>query len=154
MRNAPSVTYPVGRSVFQLWLLLGLGLAGALALLLWWWLSALPAGWMLGLGCAGWLVWGLAAFWSWRCAPVGWLQWDASPTTVPSLRCNGTWRWLPSEAGVPLELEAVLWMLDAQNVVLLRLRRAQGRALWVWLDGAREPATWDALRRALKAHAL
>jgi hypothetical protein len=65
---------------------------------------------------------------------------------------NGAWRWLPAE--VAQDLDAVLWMLDAQAVVLLRLQRAQGRALWVWLEGASEPARWDALRRALKAHAL
>lgn len=153
MRNAPSVTYPVGRSAFQGRLLLGLCLAGALALVLWWWLSEAPSGWVLGIGWAGWLSWTWVALRSWRYAPVGRLQWDASPLHDPALRRNGTWRWLPAGVGAAQDLDAVLWMLDAQAVVLLRLQRAEGRALWLWLDAAREPARWDALRRALKAHA-
>jgi len=158
MQNAPSVDYPVGRSVFWAGLLGLLGLAGLLCLALWWWLlgpqpqarllhRALLAGGLLL--CAGWAVW---ARLSWLHAPVGRLRWDAlAPAARAGGRSAGAWRWfsVPFPEGAPLSDVTVV--LDLQSRVLLRLADPGGRLRWVWAERGCDPQRWPGLRRALAA---
>lgn len=150
MRNAPSVTYPVGLCAFYgrvLWLCSGLGL---LALLLMQWsYPTMPLWWAV----SGWLAWGAwcgVAVWSWRRQPVGRLQWDAR-AAQPGSPAVGQWFW-QTEGVAPRALRRLDWVLDAQSVLLLRLQVAQGRPVWVWLQAVDARERWDDLRRALMAH--
>ncbi len=153
MRNAPSVSYLVGRCAFQGWVLLGLAGLGALALgLLWWLYPALPLAW--GAAGAGllvvWMGWALGSWWH---APKGRLRWDAHATDVSSGgRPAGRWSW-QANGDSAAELDRVDWVLDVQSVLLLRLHVASARDRWIWLDAGHDPAAWDHLRRALVAHA-
>ena len=151
MRNAPSVSYPVGRSAFQAGVIVVLGLLGALALLLpLRWYPAVP-GWVWVAGALLWLFWSGWAGLNWSRAPRGRLQWDARALPATGTRA-GVWRWLPDGAPA-VELQALDWVWDAQVVVLARPRSPGQRLPWLWLEGRREPARWDDLRRALTAHA-
>lgn len=151
MRNAPSVSYPVGRSAFQAGVLVVLGLLGALALLLpLLWFPAVP-GWVWVAGALLWLFWSGWAWLNWSRAPRGRLQWDARALPATGTRA-GVWRWL-AEGAPAVELQTLEWVWDAQHVVLLRPRGTGRRLPWLWLEGRREPARWDDLRRALTAHA-
>lgn len=154
MRNAPSVSYPVGRCAFQAYVLLLTGLAGALAGGFWWWTSWEPPGWLGVLGAGLWGLWSSLAWRSWWRAPTGQLQWDALASTVPEPGGGGGWHWVISEA-VPVQpLQAVQPVLDVQGVILLRLITLTGPERWIWMERARDPARWDDLRRALRAHAI
>ena len=151
MRNAPSVSYPVGRSAFQAGVIVVLGLLGALALLLpLLWFPSVP-GWVWVAGALLWLFWSGWAWLNWSRAPRGRLHWDARALPATGTRA-GVWRWLAE--GVPaVELQTLEWVWDAQHVVLLRPRGTGQRLPWLWLEGRCEPARWDDLRRALTAHA-
>lgn len=151
MRSAPSVTYPVGRCAFQGWLLIAIGVLAVLAWVLWWWLSAVPLTWLTAMGAAGWLLWSVLAWLSWRATPAGQLQWDALAVGSLENGRKGVWRWLGSDGSVHV-LDKLVWALDAQGLILLRLRSGAGPGRWVWLEGRRDPLNWDALRRALMAH--
>lgn len=151
MRNAPSVSYPVGRSAFQAGVIVVLGLLGALALLLpRLWCPAVP-GWVWAVGAILWLLWCAWAGLGWRRTPSGRLHWDVRALPTAGTRA-GVWRWLPDGAPA-VELQALDWVWDAQVVVLARPHSPGQRVPWLWLEGWREPARWDDLRRALTAHA-
>lgn len=154
MRNAPSVSYPVGRCAFQAYVLLLTGLAGALAWALWQWLSWEPPGWLGGLGAGLWLLWAALAWRSWWRAPTGQLRWDANASADLMRAGSGRWSWEKSGSASVQWLAAVQPVLDAQGVVLLRLSAVAGPSRWIWIDRARDPARWDDLRRALRAHAI
>lgn len=154
MRNAPSVSYPVGRCAFHGCLLLLTGLAAAVAGVLWWLLSWAPPGWLGGLGVGVWAIWAALALRSWRRVPTGCLQWDAHASADTVRTGNGCWRWSGSEGEPVLTLDTVQTVLDAQGVMLLRLTTPAGPCQWVWVDRARDLARWDDLRRALKGHAI
>ncbi len=154
MRNAPSVTYPVGRcavhgQVLALLSALGLLALGLLAVL--WWSAG--AAW-LWTGGVVWLVWSVWALCTWWRSPSGQLQWDAraASATTASGGPPGGWRW--HQSGLfPTDLERVEWVLDAQTTLLLRLHPRDERARWVWLEARRDPGRWDDVRRALTNHA-
>lgn len=154
MRNAPSVTYPVGRCAVHGKVLTLLGALGllALALLAMLWASA-SAAWLWGGGLA-WLCWSALALRTWWRSPSASLQWDAraaSASALPGERVGG-WRW--HGAGLPVsDLERVEWVVDAQTVLLLRLKPLAAPARWVWLEARSDPVRWDDLRRALTNHA-
>lgn len=152
MRSAPSVMYPVGRCAFQGRLLLALGAVGALAWGLSWMLSGTHSGGVSGLGAVAWLLWSVLALRSWRRAPVGHLQWNARSSGDPVAPDMGGWHWHAADGSVQV-LGAVQWVLDGQSVILLRLQGEKDTRRWAWLEGAADPAHWDSLRRALKAHA-
>ena len=154
MRNAPSVSYPVGRCAFQAYVLALTVLAGALAWVLWQWLSWAPPGWLGGLGAGLWLLWAFLAWRSWKLAPIGQLRWDANASADPVHAGSGRWSWLNSDAASVQWLAAVQPMLDAQGVMLLRLTALAGPSRWIWVGRAHDPARWDDLRRALRAHAI
>lgn len=137
MHNAPSVSYPVGRSLWAAVLVFAGWLAGAAAA--GWWVLASPApGWRQGLGVAAVLLAGAWAAWEWRRMPAGELSWDGS-----------RWAWPGAAPAEPLSVEAAL---DLQHVLLLRWR-APGCSGWLWLERSHRPARWDELRRAVYSRA-
>ena len=151
MRSAPSVTYPVGRCAFYALLLITTGclclslLAGSLSVVPWW--SAV-------FGSLLWLMWGAVAAVSWRHSPVGRLQWDAKATTVDDLlKRDGAWFWHSTAYQDGVALLRVERVQDLQRWMLLRLHNPDGARTWVWVARASDPQRWDALRRAVVAHA-
>ena len=140
MYSAPPVAYPLGRSSFQAFGLLGFWLAGAVA----WVLCALFApslGWRLWPIAAAVLAAGCAAAWGWKNSPLGLLRWDA--------QC---WNWesLAYQAGTPVLALSVA--LDFQRVLLLRLENQDHARLWLWAERSTLPERWLDLRRAVYAH--
>jgi toxin CptA len=137
MHDAPSVSYPVGRSRWAGALAASLWLCGLAGALLW---SAQPqvAFWRLALVWTAVAVAGVVALRTWWRTPRGVLAWDGSG-----------WTWTPDGGhGVPGELQVAL---DAQRLVLVRFRAA-GAHGWFWLDrGGGE--RWDELRRAVYSRA-
>jgi hypothetical protein len=131
VQHAPSVNYPVGRSVFQAALaaLLG-GLSGCVVLIFAQRNASVASISLLTLG------WLLASAWAgWAClrSPSGWLQWQA-----------GQW-FLNGEAGITTLIQ------DFSMVVLVRWQTdATGhKTQWLWLERNQLPAEWLGLRRAL-----
>jgi hypothetical protein len=138
-KSAPAVSYPLGRSRFEGWLLLAVAALGLAACLAWVRQDA-AWGWRqtLMLAC---LVPGLvAAAWRWRRTPAVQLHWDRQ-----AWHC----------ALVPdLALQRVDMLADLQTVVLLRLVGAGNRTIaWLWAEQWRQPAQWRPLRRALVSSA-
>ncbi len=154
MRNAPSVTYPVGRCAVHGAVLACLSALGLLALAL------LKVFWMtvslerLGIGGLVWLLWVALALRTWWRTPEGQLQWDARAADVATALVGraGGWRWLGSDVSAT-DLDRVEWVLDAQATLLLRVYPRTESARWVWLEARRDPGRWDDLRRALTNHA-
>lgn len=136
MHDAPSVSYPVGRSRWAgalaavLWLC---GLAGAL---LW---AAQPqvAFWRLAFAWAAVAAAGLAALGAWWFTPRGTLAWDGSG-----------WTWTPH--GGPAAAGELQVALDFQRLLLVRFRAADAPG-WFWLERGGE--RWDELRRAVYSRA-
>jgi hypothetical protein len=150
MRNAPSVTYPVGRCAFYAWLLIAAGGVGLMvvtssALLVPWWGAA--------FGMLLWLSWGVGAAVSWRHSPEGRLQWDASATPVDDLlKREGAWLWHSTAYQDGVTLQRVERVQDLQRWMLLRLHNPDGARTWAWVGRASDPKRWDDLRRAVVAH--
>ena len=142
MHNAPSVHYPVGRSVFWGLVLCAIWTSGAL----------LMGAWCYTNGSVSWrqlrgifvlaAVGGLAGAGWWR-TPVGTLGWDGQQ-----------WLWT-SRAGAPAWYEpgGVAVALDLQQHLLLVLRTGRGPALWLTAEQAAWPARWHDLRRAVYSRA-
>lgn len=138
MHNAPSVSYPVGRSFFQV------GLLSVLALLA----AGLGVGWIVSSPRFGvaqlamlllWLMAAVVSGWGWRRTEQGELQWDGQ-----------TWAW--RRAGAPEGWPGqVAVRLDWQRGLLLAFVGETGRAQWLWLARSADATRWLALRRALYA---
>lgn len=138
MHSAPSVTYPVGRSRFALYLVLlalGCGFAvmgmGALQT------GASPRFVSLGLVlcAAGGLLAGLQWWW----APAGDLSWDGLE-----------WKWESHrDANGGVVFSQLLVSLDLQSAMLLRRQVGRTASHWFWLEQSRCTDRWDALRRAV-----
>ncbi|GAB3183961.1 hypothetical protein [Hydrogenophaga aquatica] len=155
MHCAPSVEYPVGRSVFAQGVFLVLVSAWLLGQVLWavsltgnpwpgaWWFSA-GAGLLLA-------VWG---YWRLKQPPQGRLHWvpPAAGSAGAGDGQAGAWQWFSAAYRHGTPLDRVEWVWDLQGMVLLRLRNAAGLSWWVWLERSFDPGVWDDLRRALKAH--
>ncbi|MDI1268435.1 MAG: hypothetical protein PSV40_04950 [Polaromonas sp.] len=137
MHNAPPVTYPLGRSHFQGVAVLGLWLAGAGVLALWW-RAAPAADWRLWTALAAVLAAGVAAGWAWLHSPVGQLRWDGKD-----------WRWESQgyQSGTPVRDLTVA--LDLQRTMLLRLENQDHATLWLWAGHSTQPERWLDLRRAV-----
>lgn len=157
MQNAPSVDYPVGRSVFWAGLLCLLGLAGLLCQVMWWWwlgpqqrADPVQQGLLAGglVLCGGWAAWARLA---WLRTPVGRLRWDAQAPAARDGQPPGAWRWFSAAFPDGAPLVGVTVMLDLQSRVLLRLADPGGRLRWVWAERGRDPLHWRGLRRALAA---
>ncbi len=144
MHNAPSVTYPVGRSRWMDGLLAGLWLSGAAAVAAWC-LQAGGVGWRQALGLAAVLWAGVAALWVRREAhglAGGELRWDGQ-----------AWLWTAragAEAAAPGSLTV---HLDLQHGLLLRWQAPGAGRQWLWLSRSAHPARWDDLRRAVYSRA-
>ena len=157
MQNAPSVSYPVGRSALEASALLVLSTVGGGAIAWGWWdeqliASALTAWspWLLGLGA--WLCWVLLAAWHWWLQPTGVLKWDAQATPDQLDSPPGGWFWFPQvDALKPLAVKPKQ-VFDGQGWMLLSLHGSRRAALWVWLERKGDPTRWDDLRRALTQH--
>jgi toxin CptA len=136
MHDAPSVSYPAGRSRFAASLLLGIWLPGCAAALLWH--ARGQGGWRPGAMLAVLAAAGLFAAWHWWRAPAGTLTWDGED-----------WRWsVHSGAAAP----GVEVALDLQRVLLLHWK-AGGGSHWIWLERAARAERWDDLRRAVYSRA-
>lgn len=137
MHSAPAVSYPVGRSRFQGWLLVLTGLAGMLVGLIWFRQSDL-AGWRQGLYAATLLVTCVIAVQAWRRSPCGSLRWDGQ-----------AWSWTERDVSVCAEVTV---HLDLQFFLLLRLRTDTGSRIWLWPERRAAVTRWNALRRAVFSH--
>lgn len=137
MHNAPPVTYPLGRSHFQGFAVLGFWLAGGGVLALWW-RAAPAADWRLWTALAVVLAAGVAAGLAWAHSPVGQLRWDGQD-----------WRWESRgyQSGTPVRDLAVA--LDLQRTMLLRLENQDHATLWLWAGRSSQPERWLDLRRAV-----
>lgn len=151
MKNAPSVSYPVGRLFWlgRVWGLVGLLLAGLHA---WaWHTQALSLG-RLGVSAAmAAALWSWAG-WVWRRFPLGWLTWlavadqDGPPGGG---RSSGGWWWSGVEGaqGYPVVRVECMWV--SERWAALRLHAASGVPVWVGVEAGAAPDRWLALRRAL-----
>ena len=138
MHAAPSVTYPVGRSAFAAWLCALAALAG-LAVAIAWSVQSGAFGWRQVLAFAAVFACGGLALTAWRRSPTGVLRWDGAG-----------WSW---EEGTLVAGGHPEIALDLQNRLLLRWQPETGRVRWLWLESARDPAQWEALRRAVYSRA-
>jgi hypothetical protein len=135
--NAPPVVYPLGRSRFQVWLLLGLWLAGLLVVSLWVYVVQ-QVDWRTVLALVAVLASGGAAYTGVKSAPAGQLAWDGE-----------VWRWetLSYQAGIAeYELSVVV---DFQHRLLLRLQNQAQSNMWLWVERQAAPERWLDLRRAV-----
>jgi len=144
MHAAPSVSYPVGRSVFAGALVLALALAG-LAAALAWTLQTHAPGWRHVLAFACVVGAGAFAAVAWRRSPAGRLHWTGTD-----------WLWEEGEGGAagaaPVSGQA-LPALDLQARMLLRWRGEGAIVRWLWVERASDPSHWGALRRAVYSRA-
>ncbi len=129
--------YPLGRSHWQAWVLLGLWTVGVLLVVAWIFASQY-LGWRQLAGFVAIVIAGLAAWRGWKNAPVGQICWDGQ-----------VWRWEGPgyQAGVA-EYE-LLAAADFKNVLLLRLENQAHAKLWLWAERRAFPARWLDLRRAV-----
>jgi hypothetical protein len=135
MHNAPAVSYPVGRSRFQMLFSSAVALLGLFASAAWY-VQVQSPGWPQWLMCLGAGLTAVGAYWQWRHAVTGQLGWDASQ-----------WFWSESGRSVPVQM---LVLADLQQALLLCLRGARGAgSLWVWVERDASPMRWQALRRAV-----
>ena len=137
MHNAPSVTYPVGRSRFALGVVMLAWSAGAAACLLWWW-QVQPASARSGLVAAAVLAAGSWSLRAWSRSAVGLLTWSGQG-----------WNWT---AGAQAEPGTPQVSIDLQRWLLVRWS-GDGASRWFWLDRSASPAHWDDLRRAVYSRA-
>lgn len=138
MQDAPSVTCPVGRSVFGGALMAAVWLAGVAAALLW---SAQPAlaAWRLALAWSAVAVVGVLALRSWLGASEGVLAWDGA-----------AWSW--SEGARPAASGQLELSLDLQHTMLVRWHDG-GVRRWLWLERRCCPERWNDVRRAVYSRA-
>jgi len=136
MHNAPSVSYPAGRSRLAAELLLGVWLLGCAAAVLWQfhrpdlWRMATMLATLCGAGAFA------ASHW-WR-TPSGTLAWDGEVWT---------WSAHPEAAAASVEVG-----LDLQRALLLRWS-AGDLSRWIWLDRDTRADRWDDVRRAVYSRA-
>ena len=134
MHNAPAVSFPVGRSRFQGWLLALVAVLGILAALTWFAVAQL-AGWRQWLMLLGVVLSALTSAWLWYRTEGAQLAWDGTHWTCSAL-----------PGGEPVLLSVIFDAQLAMLVLLSRLDRP-GRS-WIWLDRSASPTRWLALRRA------
>lgn len=134
MHNAPSVTYPVGRSLFFGRLVLVVWLLGAMSTGWWCWHAA-AMGWRQWLVLTSVPLAGLVAWSSWHRMTPGELRWDGQ-----------LWLWNPGEQAEPGRLAV---HLDLQGHLLLCLHLDSSHKRWCWAERASLPERWGDLRRAV-----
>lgn len=131
------MSYPLGRSHWQAWVLSGFWIV-ALLLVGAWVVASQQVGLRQLAGLAAVIGVGLAAYYGWKNSPVGQLAWDGQ-----------VWRWEGPgyQAGVA-EYE-LLAAADFKNVMLLRIENQAHAKLWLWAERRAFPARWLDLRRAV-----
>ena len=134
MHNAPSVTYPVGRSRMLAGLMAGLWLMGVMATAFWVFLTN-GLGWRLGAEILALAVCGAGAARAWSMMGVGALCWDGQD-----------WQWVSAGRTVGGRLAV---HLDAQAHLLLSFTPPRGAQCWCWAERASAPDRWADLRRAV-----
>lgn len=152
MRSAPSVTYPVGRSVLFLRLLLVVGVLCMAASVL---AFSFGLGWWALVGGLAWVVWVMTVTRAWQRQPQGRLAWEPSTERAvdPALRTEaGHWSWFSAAYLGGVALQRVERVHDLQAWMLLRLHNPDGARTWVWVERGSDPDRWDDLRRALWLH--
>lgn len=137
--HAPPVSYPVGRSLWVLGMLMGCWVLAAAVTAGWWHLAA-PGHAGPWLGVAALVLSGGGALWGWQRSPTGVLQWDGQD-----------WQWQSAGYQSPTTVDAPEPVLDLQNLLLVRMHNRAGAPWWVWADAASDPLHWLDLRRALYA---
>lgn len=138
MHNAPSVSYPVGRCAFQVWLFVALNLLTSAVLLAW----ALHQ----GLGFVWWAA--AAAF-----AIAAYLGWQALRYAATLTWDGQVWCLHDQSSGQVDALGEVHLALDVQKALLLRWLPAsdtlQAKPQWLWLGLQTSDTRWQDLRRAV-----
>jgi hypothetical protein len=137
MHNAPAVSYPVGRSRFQGWLLSVLSLLGLVATIVWF-TQADAVGWRQWLMLLGATLTLLGAWWQWQHAVTGQLAWDGV-----------VWTWSEAQANLLVQLTLIA---DVQHAMLLLDGANPDSRRWIWVDREASPMRWLALRRAVHQH--
>ncbi len=134
MHKAPAVNYPVGRSIFQVIVLVAtlsfLTTVDAL-----WFMQAQRIDWRHWIGLATSVSAALAGYLSWRFTQMGVLSWDGR-----------SWWWESNG----LRVGGVLVpCLDFQVVLLLKFHAQSGTRYWLWLEKESARSHWLELRRAV-----
>lgn len=152
MHSAPSVSYPVGRSVFLGGGFVGTATLGVMAVLAG--LAHLSRADAATVGLV-WCGWAACCLWAWRHQPQGRLSWRSGGgrSSDPGEPAAGHWSWVSGAYREGVALLRVELVYDLQGAMLLRLHNADGARTWVWVERGGDPARWPALRRALIAHA-
>ena len=137
MRNAPAVSYPVGRSSFQAGISMALWLLGVVACANW--LAPMPhASWRLPLALATLLGTGLFAALSWQRPILGVVSWTGE-----------AWQLLQPQVVAGNLVPHV----DLQFVMLVEFRPLEdqrfGANQWFWLVRRSDPKKWHLMRVAI-----
>ena len=135
MHGAPAVSYPVGRCLWHLRVIIFVWLLGLAALF----------GLLQSQSRVEWALWplvcvslaGVPALVVWKNTVPGILQWDG--------QC---WHWSGSLEPSPCDVDV---LIDLQNLMLIRVRPACSQCTWHWLNSQAATTQWIALRRALVA---
>ncbi len=138
MHNAPAVSYPVGRSHFQGWLIGLTGLGGVLLALLWMYVTDVVGWrqWLLAVSVLGSCYLAVAAWWH---APSGSLRWYGQ-----------AWSWQVANVSTSGTLTV---HLDLQFVLLVSLRPNSATRIWLWPERSAQPGRWNALRQGIFSRA-
>lgn len=134
MHGAPAVTYPVGRSRFQGWLLALAGALGAVVGLMWC-IVASPMSWQQPLFVFVFIAFSVMAVRQWRDSPSGNLRWDGQD-----------WDWNRQRVSTRGYLTV---HLDFQFCLLLCLHSQREGRIWLWPQREDRVARWSDLRRAV-----
>lgn len=143
MKNAPSVSYPVGRSRFLAGLLLALWLAGALVMAC---LAQSLGGWRLGCLAGSVVLAGACAWRFWCGLPDARLSWDGQSWHLHEESAKGG-------AGRPERQPGQLTvLLDLQRCLLIRFDEPGGAvARNLCAQAGADPGRWHGLRCAVFA---
>jgi toxin CptA len=142
MHSAPAVSFPVGRSRFQVMFLGGAWLLG-IAVCAYWAADVEVADWRQATTLAVLLVGGLCAAWQIKQSPQGALKWEGQHWVL-QLASNP-----PVTAPPQAQAGDVALHVDLQFFMLLRFQNLARRTYWLWLDRSAPQTRWLALRRAV-----
>lgn len=149
------MVYPVHRSGALIGLTALVWVAGAAALIVWFYSTGARVDvmhsrvWLMAAAVLAASA-GVVSFWS--TCERGQLIWDGElwheALVTPSKRVRWSSR-LPSAAALNDDDLQVQVVVDAQLVMLLCLTRAQQASRWVWVERMAQPEQWLDLRRAV-----
>jgi len=134
MYNAPSASFPVGRSRFYAWLSLGLWSILVAAGIAWQGQAGQPL-WPRLLMFAAVPVSAWMLIRSWQASRVGRLCWTGHD-------------WLFDD-GQQAHAVTVSVALEFQRVLLVQCRFEPKADSWLWLEARSQPEAWRAIRRAI-----